>query len=188
MKKDDGEKVCKKKTAGKVRKIKTKKSDSVTSKKVENARKKTEEKRNIRTDISDEEARKILEENCVEAEEILNNQEKKDDFLRRIERKMASVPLVGGVLASAPLMFAMLKGYASGEYTEVSKKSIILLISAFIYFINITDIIPDPIPVVGYVDDAIVFAVCISIIKKDLDRFKRWREQNEKKIQCNDNK
>ena len=62
MKKDDGEKVCKKKTAGKVRKIKTKKSDSVTSKKVENARKKTEEKRNIRTDISDEEARKILEE------------------------------------------------------------------------------------------------------------------------------
>lgn len=157
---------------GKVKK--NRKSDEETLKK---KRKKSDSaSESVRTDISDEEAMQILEENCEQAERILEDETKREDFLRLVEKKISRVPLVGGAFSYAPMMLSLIKSYVSGEYTNVSKRSIILIMSALFYFINVTDMIPDVIPIVGYIDDAAVFAVCLTIIKKELDKYKTWRK------------
>jgi len=46
--------------------------------------------------------------------------------------------------------------------------------AAIIYFVNPADVIPDVIPLVGYVDDAAVIAWVVAAIRADLDAFRRW--------------
>lgn len=52
------------------------------------------------------------------------------------------------------------------------------MISALIYFVSPVDIIPDFLPVVGYLDDAAVVAACIKLVKSDIDDYKQWRKIN----------
>lgn len=53
-------------------------------------------------------------------------------------------------------------------------QTILWAIAAIIYFVNPFDVIPDFIPVVGYVDDSTVIAFVINSIRKDLDDFLKW--------------
>lgn len=39
------------------------------------------------------------------------------------------------------------------------------------------DLIPDFIPVVGYVDDALVVAACLAMVESDLEIYKEWKKQ-----------
>ena len=71
-------------------------------------------------------------------------------------------------------MIRLVKSWAKGEYTAVPWKSILLAISAIVYFLIPTDFIPDFIVALGYLDDASVIAWIIASIKKDLDQFKEW--------------
>ena len=71
----------------------------------------------------------------------------------------------------------MVKSYITREYMDVSPKVIISLVSAFIYFVKKKDIIPDDIPIVGYVDDLAVATVAMAINEPELKAYAAWREQ-----------
>ena len=43
--------------------------------------------------------------------------------------------------------------------------------------INPFDIIPDIIPVIGYLDDAAVIAACLAMVRQDLHNYWKWREE-----------
>jgi uncharacterized membrane protein YkvA (DUF1232 family) len=45
---------------------------------------------------------------------------------------------------------------------------------AIIYFVNPFDLIPDFIPVIGYLDDVAVIALAVASIHNDLDDFRAW--------------
>lgn len=60
--------------------------------------------------------------------------------------------------------------------------SIIAITSALIYFVSPIDILPDGLPVVGLIDDAIVIAVCLKLVESDVDEYAKWREDNGKVI------
>ena len=51
-----------------------------------------------------------------------------------------------------------------------------LIIFALLYFIMPIDAIPDPIPVLGYVDDAAVVAWVIGCISEDISEYKRSKK------------
>jgi len=40
------------------------------------------------------------------------------------------------------------------------------------------DLIPDYIPVIGYLDDAAVVALAVKWIQDDIEEFRQWEEQN----------
>ena len=74
------------------------------------------------------------------------------------------------------LFFCMLKDFATRKYTEVPIGTIIAIVGTLLYILNPFDIIPDFIPVVGYLDDACIIAICLKAIKDDIDKYKAYRE------------
>lgn len=73
------------------------------------------------------------------------------------------------------LLFEMLKDYVKGEYKEVPYSSIAMIVVSLLYFLSPIDLIPDVIPVVGYVDDAMVVALTVKVIQNDLRNYCAWK-------------
>jgi uncharacterized membrane protein YkvA (DUF1232 family) len=51
-----------------------------------------------------------------------------------------------------------------------------LILFALVYFITPTDMIPDPIPVLGYLDDAAVVGCVVSVLADDIAAYKRSKK------------
>ena len=123
-------------------------------------------------------AEKELKKRYAIAEEIIKDKNKLDDFLERLERKIKEVPKIGEKLSHVIVMVSLVKRYATKEYTDFPMASLIAVVAALVYFISPIDLIPDGIPIAGYVDDALVVAVCWSIVETDVDRYLEWRDNN----------
>ena len=59
-------------------------------------------------------------------------------------------------------------------YHEIPARSLLIVISAMIYFVSPLDVIPDWIPVLGYIDDALVVGLALKTVRADLDAFMEW--------------
>lgn len=70
-----------------------------------------------------------------------------------------------------------MRACVKGEYKTVPKGTIAAVVFALLYFISPIDLIPDPIPVVGYLDDAAVIAACVKMVGADLQRFRDWEAE-----------
>ncbi|PRX51507.1 YkvA family protein [Salegentibacter salegens] len=78
-------------------------------------------------------------------------------------------------LDDAMILFSLLKDYANGNYREVPFNVIAAIGGALLYVLSPIDLIPDFIPIIGYLDDAAVIAFCLNLIEKDLITYKVWK-------------
>ena len=67
--------------------------------------------------------------------------------------------------------FSMIKDYVQGNYRKLPWWSVASVAAALGYFLAPIDAIPDFIPVLGYLDDAAVFALVLSGIREDLKKY-----------------
>ncbi len=68
-------------------------------------------------------------------------------------------------------LLRMLKAYITGQYREIPWKSIILICGALIYFLMPLDILPDFIPVTGFIDDISIILMVYKSLNKDIELF-----------------
>ena len=127
-------------------------------------------------EISEEEAKNELDKNMKEAERILNDKDKMDEFLLKLEEKLKTIPLAGNALSMIPTMVSLIKSYIKKEYTDIPVGTITAVISALLYWLSPVDLIPDFIPGFGYVDDAAVVAFCLKLVGDDLEEYRKWRD------------
>ena len=127
-----------------------------------------------------EKAKEALAGFTAQAEELIKDPSKLDALLQQFEAKMKDVPMAGDALSKIPLMISMIRSYITREYTAVSPKVIVTLVAAIIYLLKGKDLIPDNIPVVGYVDDLAVFAAAFMIDDPELAAYAQWRTDNVK--------
>ena len=73
------------------------------------------------------------------------------------------------------LLMMMLKDFWSGAYEQVPWAVTASMVFAAIYFLNPVDLIPDFIPVLGYLDDAAVLAIVWKSAGRDLKKYARWK-------------
>lgn len=128
--------------------------------------------------FTEKDAKETLEKGYKKAEKILNDQNKMNEFLERLEKKLKTIPLVGTTLSIIPTLFHMLKSYVKKEYTNIPAGTIIAIISALLYWLAPIDVIPDTVPGIGYIDDTSVIGICIKLIDNDLKKYKEWQEKN----------
>ncbi len=96
---------------------------------------------------------------------------------------MKVIPVVGEKLAIAASIASLVKSYINKEYPHVPLGTIIASVSALAYFVSPIDLIPDVLPVAGYLDDAAVIAACFKLIDSDLTEYIHWRKENGKEIE-----
>jgi len=71
-------------------------------------------------------------------------------------------------------MIQMVKSWIAGEYKEVPTTSIIAIVAGLMYLLSPIDLIPDFIPVLGYLDDIFVIGVVFTQVAKDIKLFEQW--------------
>ena len=132
--------------------------------------------------FSPEKAKELLDGGLSKAQDLLKDTSKVDDLLKQLEDKLEEIPNVGNVLSNVPLMISMVKGYITKEYTEVSPKVIVTMLSAFVYLVKKKDIIPDNIPVLGQLDDIAVVGLALTFVEPELRAFEAWRDNKENNV------
>lgn len=100
------------------------------------------------------------------------------DKQREIEDKFKSNGPLGRFIEDLKLLFSIIKDYVSGDYREVPWWSIAAIAFALLYVLSPIDLIPDFIPVIGYVDDALVVSACLAMVEADLHAYKEWKLAN----------
>lgn len=128
-------------------------------------------------DFNDQKAEIELVKNYGKAEKLLQNEDKIEHFLQRLEKKLRRVPLAGSTLAEIPILASLVKSFVKRQYTEVPIGLIIAIISALIYFVSPIDVIADIIPFAGFADDAAVIAACWKLVESDVEEYAEWREK-----------
>jgi uncharacterized membrane protein YkvA (DUF1232 family) len=110
-----------------------------------------------------------------QAEEYSNDQSRVGTLLSGAERKAErDRDRLGEIWDTLGALIRLLRAWARGRYTVVPWRTLVFALAGIIYFLDPLDLIPDPIPVIGYVDDAAVLAFVLRAIRKDLERFLAW--------------
>lgn len=130
--------------------------------------------------FSDAELKQAVRKYDKDAEELLNNPAKMKTFLEKVKawlRKTKDIPVIGALVEEIIIMIEMTGDYMSGNYRDVPISTMLLLVAALAYALSPIDLIPDPIPVIGYLDDAAVIYFAISAgVGAALEKYKGWRK------------
>ncbi len=126
-------------------------------------------------EFSTERAQEVLNEEMIEAQELISNPSKVDEILIQLEEKLKAVPVIGSTLSDLPLMISMIKAWIKKEYTVVSPKVIACLVGSVLYFIRKKDLVSDSIPILGHLDDIAVLGLALKLSEKELKAFSDWR-------------
>lgn len=110
-----------------------------------------------------------------EAETILSDASKAEELVRKINKKLKNIPFVGEYFSDIPTLCLMLGDYATGTYREVPFATMVGIVVALAYFLSPIDLIPDFIPVAGFLDDAAVIGFAIQAAHNDIAEYKEWK-------------
>ncbi len=64
--------------------------------------------------------------------------------------------------------------YARGNYRDIPPDSLALVVACLVYVVSPLDLLPDAVPVMGYMDDAVVVGWVIKSVREELDAFRAW--------------
>ncbi|WP_077212977.1 YkvA family protein [Bacillus dakarensis] len=111
--------------------------------------------------------------------EYMEDKEKAEGLLKNaISKANEKKGKLGEAWEKLQLLFEVLRAWIKGEYKEIPKGSIIMIIATIIYFISPVDLVPDFIAGLGLIDDAAVIGFAIKQISNDLEKFKIWKNNH----------
>ena len=82
------------------------------------------------------------------------------------------------------LFMSLIKDYYKGDYRKIPFRTLSAGVVGAIYTLNPIDLIPDSIPFIGYIDDALVLKFCLKQARKDLQKYKSWKQEQIGRASC----
>ncbi len=74
---------------------------------------------------------------------------------------------------SLQTLFRLIRARLAGAYAAPAS-TILMAVAAVIYFLNPLDLIPDSVPVLGFLDDALVIAYVMNANVRQIRQFRKW--------------
>ena len=74
-------------------------------------------------------------------------------------------------------LLRMMRAFVTGRYRQVPRRTLLAVLAGLVYFVNPLDLIPDTLPLVGFVDDVGVLAWVIHKVRQDLEAFLVWERE-----------
>jgi len=82
-----------------------------------------------------------------------------------------------GVREDAAAVLRMARETLAGRYRTAPRRSLVAGLAAIVYLVNPLDLLPDLMPLLGWLDDAAVLAWVARAIRRDLDAFTAWERE-----------
>ncbi|MDN5216586.1 YkvA family protein [Fulvivirgaceae bacterium BMA12] len=112
------------------------------------------------------------------AERILRNPDKLKNLITMALDKLntmdKSKSSVGDFFRRVKVFIRMIKAYIRGDYRMIPWKMMVMLVAGLVYFVMPLDILPDFIPVTGFLDDITVIIWIFNNFKSEIDAFEAW--------------
>ena len=135
-----------------------------------------------------EKINKAVEKSKSKAEDYLKDPEKSrqllDDAMKKAKNKEKPTGPLADLWENLRTAFRLLQAYFSKQYTTIPWASIVLVVGSIIYFVSPIDLMPDWLPLAGFIDDAAVLVFVLRQINTDLQRFLEW--ENERNVDSSD--
>lgn len=94
----------------------------------------------------------------------------------RFEDKLKDVPgSLGKMIMQLRLLFEMIRDYVSGTYARTPWFTIATATASVLYFLTPLDLVPDFIPLIGYIDDAMVIAFALKGMRGELRKYCQFK-------------
>jgi uncharacterized membrane protein YkvA (DUF1232 family) len=127
--------------------------------------------------MSNEKVLANLDSRRTAAEGIASNSSRTDRLLESTREKSEKhAGMLRSLWADFWTLWRFVRAWRDGAYRNVPWKSIVVAIAGLFYFLDPIDIIPDFIPVIGYLDDGVVLAFVARTIHSDLEKFREWEK------------
>lgn len=112
------------------------------------------------------------------ANAIYINDENLMGLLNKVKTKVEESEQLNKFWDEIKLLIDLLRDWSRGEYKDVSRNNLIIIIGGLMYIVNPFDILPDFIPG-GFIDDLLVLMFVIKKTSEELKKYKEWREKGE---------
>ena len=106
----------------------------------------------------------------------------KDRLNRVVQESMArtnKMDLFKKISRELMLALGLIMDYSKGNYREVKKRDIILIVAGFLYLLNPADIVPDFILFFGFFDDLSVLTYIVKKLDRELEKYDVWKNSRE---------
>ncbi|MED2974065.1 YkvA family protein [Fictibacillus sp. B-59209] len=113
---------------------------------------------------------------------ILDDDHQTGELITNAEKKTESAQnnsSLRELTSQVKALIRLVKHYRDGSYRHVSKKSMMLIVAALLYFVSPIDAVPDFLVGIGLLDDAAVLAFLYKTIKKEIDHYMEWEEEEQ---------
>lgn len=132
-----------------------------------------------------EEKKKMAEEKFQESMNNVGKDEAEEAAETGREKLKKLADKIPGALSEVwenlKLMVNLIADYVKGDYKDVSWRIVTAIVAAVLYFVSPVDVIPDFIPILGYIDDAFVLGLAVKLVEDDLMKYKQWKDAQENK-------
>ncbi|MTI21092.1 DUF1232 domain-containing protein [Fulvivirga sp. RKSG066] len=117
------------------------------------------------------------------ASRILKNKEQLQYLLKAAGDKLKDVNVQNiknsSLAERIRVIRRMIIAYAKGEYRQIKATNVLLLVAAVVYFVTPVDLVPDFIPITGFIDDFSIVVWVYSKLQQEIDEYILWENSKE---------
>ncbi|WP_062570821.1 MULTISPECIES: YkvA family protein [Peptoniphilus] len=113
------------------------------------------------------------------AHQVFKNKDRLNRVVQESMSRTNKKELFKKISRELMLALGLVMDYSKGNYREVKKRDIFLILAGFLYLLNPADIIPDFILLFGFFDDLSVLTYIVKKFDKELEKYDVWKNSRD---------
>ncbi len=118
------------------------------------------------------------------ARTLIKDREESGQMVQNVRAKLQKDDIqeaLKGFLDRIQALIRLADQYRLGNYRDISKKSMVLVIAGLLYFLSPIDAIPDIIAGLGLVDDLAIISYVWKTVNNEIEQFLDWEQESPNK-------